>query len=260
MVSRRDLLAYLDDFGWRDVDARIGGARPAPAGSAARGLSGAAREPRRAPRTEAAPPRAREAREAPAGDPLAAADLAAMGSALAGCRRCRLCQGRTQVVFGVGNPRARVVFVGEGPGAEEDRRGEPFVGNAGQLLNAMLPSIGLRRQDVYIANIVKCRPPGNRDPQPDEAAACMPFLKRQIELIDPEVIVLLGRIAARYLLGTSAPISSYRGRWTTWQGRDVLPTYHPAYLLRSPLGKRDSWADFKKLKQRLDAAGAAKRG
>jgi len=151
------------------------------------------------------------------------------------------------------------VFVGEGPGAEEDRRGEPFVGNAGQLLTAMLPSIGLRRQDVYIANVVKCRPPGNRDPQPDEAAACMPFLKRQIELIDPEVIVLLGRIAARCLLGTTAPISSYRGRWTTWQGRDVLPTYHPAYLLRSPIEKRASWADFKKLKQRLDAGEAAKR-
>jgi uracil-DNA glycosylase family 4 len=154
-------------------------------------------------------------------------------------------------VFGVGNPKARLIFVGEGPGADEDRIGEPFVGRAGQLLNVMLPSIGMRREDVYIANIVKCRPPGNRDPQPDEAATCMPFLKRQIELIKPSVIVLLGRIAARFLLGTTAPISSYRGRWTVWHGYDVLPTYHTAYLLRNPIAKRESWSDLKKLKQRL---------
>jgi len=189
------------------------------------------------------------------GEPLAAADLDEMARRLAPCKRCRLCQARTQVVFGVGNPKARVIFVGEGPGADEDRLGEPFVGRAGQLLNVMLPSIGLRREDVYIANIVKCRPPGNRDPQPDEAAACMPFLKRQIDLIDPAVIVLLGRIAARYLLGTSAPISTYRGRWTTWQGRAVLPTFHPAYLLRNPAAKRESWADFKQLRARLREPG-----
>ncbi|MCJ7442602.1 MAG: uracil-DNA glycosylase [Thermoanaerobaculaceae bacterium] len=152
----------------------------------------------------------------------------------------------------MGDPKARVVFVGEGPGADEDRIGEPFVGRAGQLLNVMLPSIGLRREDVYIANIVKCRPPGNRDPQPDEAAACMPFLKRQIELINPEVIVLLGRIAARFLLGTTAPISSYRGKWTVWHGHAVLPTYHTAYLLRNPAAKRESWVDFKQLKKRLE--------
>ncbi len=171
-----------------------------------------------------------------------------MARRLADCRRCRLCQKRTQVVFGVGNPKARVVFVGEGPGADEDRIGEPFVGRAGQLLNVMLPSIGLRREDVYIANIVKCRPPGNRDPETDEAAACMPFLKRQIELINPEVIVLLGRIAARFLLGTTAPISSYRGKWTIWHGHAVLPTYHTAYLLRNPAAKRESWVDFKQLR------------
>jgi uracil-DNA glycosylase family 4 len=224
-MSRRDLLAYLSDFGWRDVDATLAAPRAA------------AREP-----------------DAPAGgeDPLAAGDLVEMARRLAGCTRCRLCQGRTQVVFGVGDPHARVVFIGEGPGADEDRIGEPFVGRAGQLLNVMLPSIGLRREDVYIANIVKCRPPGNRDPQPDEAAACMPFLKRQIELIDPVVIVLLGRVAARYLLGTTAPISSYRGRWTTWHGRDVLPTFHPAYLLRNPVAKREAWVDLKQLKEKLD--------
>jgi len=229
---QRDLLAYLRDFGWRDVEIAAL-ARDADAHAAA---TVAATEP-------------------PGGDPIAAENLVEMAQRLSDCRRCRLCQGRTQVVFGVGNPKARVLFVGEGPGADEDRLGEPFVGRAGQLLNIMLPSIGLRREDVYIANIVKCRPPGNRDPQPDEAAACMPFLKRQIELIDPTVIVLLGRIAARFLLGTTAPISSYRGRWTSWHGRDVLPTFHPAYLLRNPAAKRESWADLKQLRARLNESG-----
>jgi uracil-DNA glycosylase family 4 len=230
-MSRRDLLEYLQDFAWRDV--ATSGPQAEPTGAAA--CAGAAPD-------------------APSGqDPLAAVDLPAMGRALAACRRCRLCQRRTQVVFGAGNPRARVVFVGEGPGADEDRIGEPFVGRAGQLLNAMLPSIGLKREDVYIANVVKCRPPGNREPEPDEAAACMPFLKRQIELIDPAVIVCLGRVAARHLLRTTAPISSYRGRWTMWAGRDVLPTFHPAYLLRNPAAKRESWADFKKLREKLRA-------
>jgi uracil-DNA glycosylase family 4 len=224
-MNRRDLLKYLDDFGWHDVDTA------APS----------------APR----PSQAQRPAAAGGGDPLTAGDLTEMGRRLADCRRCRLCQKRTQVVFGVGNPKARVVFVGEGPGADEDRIGEPFVGRAGQLLNVMLPSIGLRREDVYIANIVKCRPPGNRDPETDEAAACMPFLKRQIELINPEVIVLLGRIAARFLLGTTAPISSYRGRWTVWHGHAVLPTYHTAYLLRNPAAKRESWVDFKQLRRHL---------
>jgi uracil-DNA glycosylase family 4 len=223
-MSRRDLLAYLQDFGWRDVDTARRSAQRTPA---------------------------RPSSASGGGEPLEAEDLGEMARRLADCRRCRLCQGRTQVVFGVGNPNARVVFVGEGPGADEDRLGEPFVGRAGQLLNVMLPSIGLRREDVYIANIVKCRPPGNRDPETDEVAACMPFLHRQIALIKPDVVVLLGRIAARFLLGTTAPISSYRGRWTVWHGTAVLPTFHPAYLLRNPAAKRESWVDFKKLKERL---------
>jgi uracil-DNA glycosylase family 4 len=224
-MNRRDLLKYLEDFGWHDVDIVAPSApRPSPASR---------------PATTGG------------GDPLTAGDLIEMARRLADCRRCRLCQKRTQVVFGVGNPKARVVFIGEGPGADEDRIGEPFVGRAGQLLNVMLPSIGLRREDVYIANIVKCRPPGNRDPATDEAAACMPFLKRQIELINPEVIVLLGRIAARFLLGTTAPISSYRGKWTVWHGHAVLPTYHTAYLLRNPAAKRESWVDFKQLRRHL---------
>ncbi len=230
-MSRRDLLAYLRDFGWRDVAAAAPAVPRQRAKAAAKGTSG--------------------------GDPFATDDLGEMARRLADCRRCRLCEKRTQVVFGVGSPNARVVFVGEGPGADEDRIGEPFVGKAGQLLNVMLPSIGLRREDVYIANIVKCRPPGNRDPEPDEAAACMPFLRRQIELIKPDVIVLLGRIAARFLLGTTAPISSYRGRWTVWHGISVLPTFHPAYLLRNAAAKRESWVDFKKLRERL---GSGDRG
>ncbi|MBP1619829.1 MAG: phage polymerase-related protein [Acidobacteria bacterium] len=224
MTADRDLLRYLRDLGFRDVDVT------------ARRAAGAA----------AVGPAAAEG-----GDPLAAGDLAGMGALLADCRRCRLCQGRTHVVFGVGNPGARVVFIGEAPGADEDRLGEPFVGRAGQLLNEMLRAIRLRREDVYIANVLKCRPPGNRDPQDDEAAACLPFLRRQIELISPAVIVTLGRVAARHLLGTTAPISSYRGRWTTWQGTPVLPTFHPAYLLRSPGAKAQAWADLKQVARRL---------
>lgn len=193
-------------------------------------------------------------------DPLAFQDLASMAKAVATCQRCRLAKGRTQVVFGVGNPKARVVFVGEAPGAEEDRQGEPFVGRAGQLLNSMLRACGLSRSEVYIANIVKCRPPGNRDPQDDEAAACLPFLRRQLALIKPEIIVLLGRVAARHLLGITAPISSYRGTWRHWEGVEVLPTFHPAYLLRNPQAKREAWEDLKKLMARLAAAAQKKAG
>ncbi|MGQ9495676.1 MAG: uracil-DNA glycosylase [Thermoanaerobaculaceae bacterium] len=184
-------------------------------------------------------------------DPLQASDLSSMAKALASCQRCRLGKGRTQVVFGVGDPKASVVFVGEAPGAEEDRQGEPFVGKAGQLLNAMLRACGLQRHQVYIANIVKCRPPGNRDPEDDEAAACLPFLRRQLSMIAPQVIVLLGRVAARHLLGARGPISSFRGQWQRWEGVDVLPTFHPAYLLRNPLAKRDAWEDLKLLMKRL---------
>lgn len=184
-------------------------------------------------------------------DPLQASNLSSMAKALASCQRCRLWKGRTQVVFGVGDPKAAVVFVGEAPGAEEDRQGEPFVGRAGQLLNAMLRACGLQRHQVYIANIVKCRPPGNRDPEDDEAAACLPFLRRQLSMIAPQVIVLLGKVAARHLLGVRGPISSFRGQWQRWEGVDVLPTFHPAYLLRNPLAKRDAWEDLKLLMKRL---------
>ena len=163
------------------------------------------------------------------------------------CTKCALHRGRTQTVFGVGSRSADLLIIGEAPGAEEDRRGEPFVGRAGQLLNAMLAAIHLAREDVYIANILKCRPPNNRDPKSDEAATCTPYLQRQIELLQPRVILALGRIAAQWLLQSDAPIGRLRGR-TFEYGAGATPlvvSYHPAYLLRSPLAKSKSWEDLK---------------
>jgi len=163
-----------------------------------------------------------------------------------GCTRCALHQTRTQAVFGVGNRNAQWMVIGEAPGADEDRQGEPFVGRAGQLLNEMLKAIGLRREEVYIANVLKCRPPGNRDPLPDEAATCEPYLKRQIELIKPRIILAVGRIAAQNLLKTDTKIGALRGKRHVYPGTDVplVVTYHPAYLLRSPLEKRKAWDDL----------------
>jgi len=176
-------------------------------------------------------------------------DWAELKSCVAACTACGLHARRNNTVFGVGDEQADWLFVGEGPGAEEDAQGDPFVGQAGQLLDNMLAAIDLKRgANVYIANVVKCRPPGNRDPEPDEAAACMPFLRSQIQLIDPEVIVLLGRIAARFLLGLTTPIGSYHGRWMQWEGRQVLPIFHPAFLLRNPAAKAQAWADLRKLR------------
>jgi DNA polymerase len=149
------------------------------------------------------------------------------------------------VVFGEGDPQARIMFVGEGPGAEEDRTGRPFVGQAGRLLDRMILAMGFRRDEVYIANVVKCRPPGNRDPKDDEIAACSPFLDRQIELIRPEVIIALGRFAANRLTGTEKPLGALRGRWSHFRGVPLIATYHPAYLLRTPSDKRKVWHDLK---------------
>ncbi|MGH8115487.1 MAG: uracil-DNA glycosylase [Rhodanobacteraceae bacterium] len=168
----------------------------------------------------------------------------ALAAAVKDCTACRLRAGCTQTVFGVGAHAAEWMVVGEGPGADEDRQGEPFVGRAGQLLNAMLAAMGLKRESVYIANIVKCRPPNNRDPAPDEAAACRPFLDRQIALIRPKLILAVGRIAAQNLLGTDAPLARLRGRVHQLHGISVVVTYHPAYLLRSPAEKRKAWADL----------------
>jgi DNA polymerase len=159
-------------------------------------------------------------------------ELAGVRAELGDCTRCRLSAGRTQIVFGVGNPHADLVFVGEAPGQEEDRQGEPFVGRAGQLLDKMIGSIGLSREAVYIANIVKCRPPDNRNPQADEIAACSPFLIGQIEAIRPRVIVALGKFAASTLLGEEVAITRARGRLRAWRGIPLMPTFHPAYLLR----------------------------
>ncbi len=170
---------------------------------------------------------------------------------LVSCRRCDLCSGRRTVVFGVGNPAARLMFIGEGPGEEEDRQGEPFVGAAGKRLNRWIARIGLARGDVYIANIVKCRPPGNRAPLPAEAAACLPFLQRQIRAIRPEVICVLGAVALQYLLDTGEKITRVRGKWRELEGTPVLPTYHPAYILRNQTREAEVFADFDLLAERL---------
>ena len=170
------------------------------------------------------------------------------------CRRCKLCTlGRSQIVFGVGNPKARLMFVGEAPGEEEDKRGEPFVGRAGQLLTKIIEAIGLTRDQVYIANVIKCRPPGNRNPEGDEVEQCEPFLFRQIDVIQPRVIVPLGKFAAQSLLKTMDPITRLRGRQFDYRGAALIPTFHPAYLLRNPSAKREVWEDMKKVRAILQS-------
>ena len=172
-------------------------------------------------------------------------ELLAIRQDLGDCTRCKLHRGRTRLVFGVGNPQAELMFVGEGPGAEEDRQGEPFVGKAGQLLTRMIEAMGFARSQVYIANVVKCRPPENRDPEPDEIESCEPFLKAQIAALRPRVIVALGRFAVQTLLRDGSPISRQRGRWREYQGVRCMPTFHPAYLLRNPADKAKAWDDLK---------------
>jgi len=166
---------------------------------------------------------------------------------LGDCTRCKLHKGRNKLVFGDGNPKAELVFVGEGPGADEDAQGLPFVGRAGKLLTQMIEAMGLHRKDVYICNVVKCRPPENRAPEPDEVQTCSPYLLRQIDVINPKVIVCLGAVAAKTLLETTRGISQYRGDWQEWRGRKLMATYHPAYLLRNPPAKADVWKTCKKL-------------
>ncbi len=161
------------------------------------------------------------------------------------CTRCRLHkQGRKQIVFGVGNPNADLMFIGEAPGADEDEQGEPFVGRSGQLLTNMIKAMGLRREDVYIANIIKCRPPGNRTPERDECDTCSPFLMRQIDAIRPKALVALGAVAAKSLLAINAPMSELRGRWYDFRGTKLAVTYHPAFLLRDPRQKKETWKDL----------------
>lgn len=224
-----DLHRWLDDLGWRDpLDLPD---HPVGAGD-----------------TSATEPN--EAAAAPA------SDLTGLAASAAQCTRCRLSEGRKKVVFGEGAANARILFVGEGPGAEEDRTGRPFVGQAGGLLDKMILAMGFSRQETYIANVVKCRPPGNRDPREDEIAACSAFLDRQIELIQPEVIVALGRFAANRLTGTDKPLGAIRGRWSHYRGVPLLATYHPAYLLRNPADKRKVWDDLKLVLRKLKAESA----
>lgn len=186
------------------------------------------------------------------GEAGAAANLPRLREILGDCRRCKLSQGRTRIVYGVGNPDADVLFVGEGPGRDEDLQGEPFVGRAGQLLTDIITKgMKLRREDVYIANVVKCRPPQNRDPEPDEVASCEPFLIRQIELVKPRVIIALGKFAAQTLVRSAAPISRLRGQWHDYHGIRLMPTFHPAYLLRNPEDKRLVWEDIKSVLREL---------
>lgn len=191
-----------------------------------------------------------------AGDCTQVPRLDEVRRALGDCKRCKLCSGRKNLVFGVGNPKARLVFVGEGPGAEEDNQGIPFVGAAGQLLTKMIAAMGYSRDEVYICNVVKCRPPGNRNPEPDEIAACQPFLEAQLNAIRPSVIIALGKFAAQTLARTDTPITRLRGQWREYVGIPLMPTFHPAYLLRNPAEKKAAWTDLQAVMARFPKPGA----
>lgn len=183
--------------------------------------------------------------------------LEELRAAIGDCRLCKLCAGRTHLVFGVGNPKAKLMFIGEGPGRDEDLQGEPFVGRAGQLLTDIITKgMGLRREDVYIANVVKCRPPENRNPEPDEVASCEPFLRKQIDLIQPEIIIGLGKFAVQSLLQSKVPITKLRGNWHSYHGIKLMPTFHPAYLLRNPGDKKLVWEDIKKVLKEMHGSAA----
>ncbi len=226
------------------------------------GLPALAAEPQPAPaETEFMP---KTASPTPASSPLPIiqdkpAALQAVRADIGDCTRCRLHKGRTNLVFGVGNVNADIMFVGEGPGADEDAQGEPFVGRAGQLLNNMISAMGLRREDVYIANVVKCRPPGNRTPEKDECDVCSPFLMRQIEIIQPKVIVALGATAAKNLLAINDSMASLRGRWYDFRGAKLAVTYHPAYLLRDPRQKAEAWKDLQMVMKYLGLKPTARK-
>ncbi len=259
------ILRYLEEIGYGDLYLPPGaaaGARPAetapppsaaarPARSATAAASAAAPPP--GPAVAALDPHDGLFGAPPSGweEYRSLQDLAAFCAA---CERCGLAAGRQNVVFGSGNPDADLMFIGEGPGAEEDRQGLPFVGPAGELLTKIVESIGLGRDQVYIANIVKCRPPGNRDPLPDEVAACRGYLERQIDLVRPRAIVALGRVAAQTLLDSELPLSRLRGRWHSVRGVAVRATYHPAALLRNASWKRPTWEDMKLVRARLEEA------
>jgi DNA polymerase len=249
---------------------RASGVRPARAGAGAGADADAVPAPsvvapgaRRSEEASVAAGPARAGAEPPTHAPERLAPSAGAGALLdvraelGDCQRCKLSVGRKNLVFGVGNPAAHLVFVGEGPGADEDEQGEPFVGKAGQLLNKMIEAMGYRREDVYICNVVKCRPPGNRNPEPDEIAACEPFLKKQLAAIRPRMIVTLGKFAAQCLLRDDTPISRLRGQFRSYEGVPLMPTFHPAYLLRDPTKKKEAWEDLKAVMHELDRLGRA---
>ena len=247
-MTDRCRLAYLEAIGV-DVYVRRGLA-PAPAVEPVAETTAPVRRDRPA---EAPPPPT-----AAGAGPEASLDWDSLRATVSACTRCSLHETRTQTVFGVGSRTARWMFIGEAPGAEEDRQGEPFVGRAGQLLTAMLKALGFSREDVYIANVLKCRPPGNRDPRPDEALQCRGYLERQIELVAPALIVAVGRIAAQNLLATDTALARLRGRVHALgpRGWPLIVTYHPAYLLRSPGEKRKAWQDLlfaKQVYRRIEA-------
>ncbi len=233
-------LRYLAELGFEELYLRPGTAAGSRAAATAPAPTAGAPSPAAAPRAAA--------------DPAKLEELAALCRQVEGCTRCRLSTGRTRTVFGTGDPAARLMLIGEGPGAEEDRQGLPFVGAAGELLNRIIQAIELNRDQVYIANVVKCRPPGNRDPQPDEVAACRGYLERQIALVQPEVLVALGRVAAQTLLSNDLPIGQMRGRWFEVLGIPTMVTYHPAALLRNPGLKRPTWEDMQQVRDRLTRA------
>jgi DNA polymerase len=243
----RELVADGVDFVPR-APARAPRAEPRPAGAQAPSPAASFR-PRVAPLAPTALGDAARAK---------ADALEAVRAELGDCRRCPLCEKRRNLVFGEGNPAARVVFVGEGPGEEEDKSGRPFVGRAGELLTKMIEAVGWRREDVYICNIVKCRPPGNRDPAPIEVATCEPFLHKQLHAIAPAAIVTLGKPAISTLLGRPVAITKLRGRWLEWQGIPVMPTYHPAYLLRNYTRetRQAVWDDLRAVRERVEAPPA----
>ena len=246
-LQRKGTYALPSASACSEEPARSSAAKPAASGA----------EPARALAAKPAASGAESARSSGGEGGLSSGNetLEEIRAALGNCQRCKLAATRQRIAFGVGSAKARLLFVGEAPGAEEDRRGEPFVGRAGQLLDKMIAAMGWSRSSVYIANVLKCRPPGNRDPEADEVASCEPFLARQIAAIAPSIIVTLGKPAAQLLLDTRAPIGALRGKWHEYRGIRVMPTYHPAFLLRSPERKREAWGDLQLVMAALGELG-----
>lgn len=236
------------------LDLRSSGARydlPAAESPPARAVPSASATPAVAPEPPSALKRAIPAPVVAASEEIPSGSLEEVRAHLGDCTRCKLHATRTNIVFGVGNPKADLVIVGEAPGRDEDLKGEPFVGRAGKLLTDILAAIGLSRDDVYICNVIKSRPPENRNPEPDEIAACSPYLRAQIRAIRPKLLLTLGKFASQTLAGTETPISRLRGNFFDYEGTPAMVTYHPAYLLRNPAAKKDVWEDMKKLHEEL---------